>query len=152
MSGNNLRDQLHRAIEKRLAEVNQRYPQSRRALVTALAEVPNPMSVSEIEERLGKSVPVSTIYRNLTILEDAKVVNRLASNDGNGRFELAEEVSGDHHHHLICMNCAKVFDVDLPGSLEQSLVESTGSIVESRDFEVVWHQIDLHGYCKNCRA
>jgi len=38
------------------------------------------------------------------------VVRRVAGADDHGRFELAEELSG-HHHHLVCARCGKVEDV-----------------------------------------
>lgn len=143
-------EQLHNDVEQRLKMTNQRYPQSRKAVVSVLDAEAHPLTVAELEEKLGSKVPVSTIYRNLAILEEAKVINRLTSADGNGRFELAEEVSGDHHHHLVCMKCGKVFDFEVTPSLEESLLSSTKSVTKLHGFNVVWHQIDLHGYCVEC--
>ena len=40
------------------------------------------------------------------------MVRRLAGTDDVGRFELAEDLSGNHHHHhLMCSSCGVVADV-----------------------------------------
>ena len=61
------------------------------------------------------------VYRNLVVLEQAGVVHRIVTNDEFARFELAEDLTGDHHHHLICSSCGAVEDVPASAGLEQSL-------------------------------
>jgi Fe2+ or Zn2+ uptake regulation protein len=140
---------LHEAIGLRLAEVDQRYTPLRRVLVETLADAGRPLSIPEILIA-APSVPQSSAYRNLTGLIDVGVVRRVAGTDDHGRFELAEELSG-HHHHLVCGNCGKVEDVHPSPRLERALGEAARAVAESQGYEVTEHRLDLMGLCPQCR-
>ena len=58
------------------------------------------------------------------------MIRRVASEDGFARYELAEELTG-HHHHLLCSSCGRVQDLHLPGGLERRL-EDTMPLAGSR--------------------
>ena len=142
---------LHEEAAVRLAALDQRYTSSRRALVEALRVADRPVSVPEI---LGAAagVPQSSAYRNLTVLCDAGVARRLAGADDIARFELAEDLSGnDHHHHLMCSSCGLVADVGASPALERSLAEAARVASAQTGFEVSAHRIDLVGRCPECR-
>lgn len=142
---------LHTNVADRLAAANQRYPQTRRRLVDALHDADKPLSVPEILDALGGDVPQSSIYRNLDHLAEAGVVQRIAGDD-NGRFELAEELSGHHHHHLVCSNCGTVYDIAASSRLERALEEASLAAEEGSGFAVTDHRIELVGICQDCRG
>jgi len=143
-------ERLHREATHRLASLDQRYTSSRRALVEAIACAGRPMTMPEI---LGAAtgVPQSSAYRNLTVLCEAGVARRLAGSDDVGRFELAEDLSGHHHHHLVCSKCGTVTDVPASARLERALDEAARLAAEETGFEVTDHRIDLEGICPSCR-
>ena len=60
------------------------------------------------------------MYRNLAALEQAGVVRRVLTDEGFGRYELTEDLTG-HHHHLVCSNCGAVEDVDFAPGFEETL-------------------------------
>jgi Fe2+ or Zn2+ uptake regulation protein len=70
--------------------------------------------------------------------------------DDHGRFELAEELSG-HHHHLVCGNCGKVADVRPSPRLERAVAEAARAAATEQDFDVTEHRFDLVGVCADCR-
>ncbi|TMK61498.1 MAG: transcriptional repressor [Actinobacteria bacterium] len=88
----------HEAVARRLRRSNQRLTANREALVELLAETPRPLTMPEI---LGSRAGLaqSSVYRNLVVLEQAGVVHRIVTSDGHARFELAEDLTGRHHHH-----------------------------------------------------
>jgi Fe2+ or Zn2+ uptake regulation protein len=96
-------------------------------------------------------VPQSSAYRNLTVLCEAGVARRLAGADDVGRFELAEDLSGHHHHHLVCSACGTVADVRTSPRLERALAEAARLAAEETGFDVTDHRIDLEGRCPSCR-
>jgi Fe2+ or Zn2+ uptake regulation protein len=143
------RDHLHDEIALRLAAAGQRYTPSRRALVDALAGADRPLSMPDILAR-AHLVPQSSAYRNLTVLAEARVVRRILGADDTGRFELAEDLSG-HHHHLVCASCGTVADVAASPRLERALAEASRAAADDAGFEVREHRFDLVGRCADCR-
>jgi Fe2+ or Zn2+ uptake regulation protein len=143
-------DRIHDEAALRLAALDQRYTSNRREIVQVLAAADRPLTLPEIVD-VAPSVPVSSAYRSLTVLADAHVVRRVAGTDDTGRFELAEDLSGQHHHHLICSNCGTVVDVAASPRLERALDEAAKAAAEESDFEVHEHRIDLVGRCSDCR-
>src|SRR5256714_4116466 len=143
-------DHIHDEAALRLAALDQRYTANRREIVQVLASAERPLTITEIVD-VASSVPVSSAYRSLTVLADARVVRRVAGNDDTGRFELAEDLSGQHHHHLICSNCGTVVDVAASPRLERALAEAARAAAQESGFQVHEHRIDLVGRCNNCR-
>lgn len=138
---------VHEEATRRLRLLDQRYTASRRALVDALAAAARPLAMPEI--LVAVAVPQSSAYRNLTVLCLAGVVTRLAGDDA-GRFELAEDLSG-HHHHLTCGSCGVVADVDALPALEQAVAQAARAAADQTGFEVSSHRIELEGRCPACR-
>jgi Fe2+ or Zn2+ uptake regulation protein len=143
-------DGLHPEVAVRLARVEQRYTASRRALVETLAAAGRPLSIPEILAATP-AIPQSSAYRNVTALIDAKALRRVAGSDDHGRFELAEDLAG-HHHHLICESCGQVVDVAASPRLERALAEAARVAEEETGFTVDDHRMDLVGTCRNCRT
>jgi Fur family transcriptional regulator, ferric uptake regulator len=143
-------ERLHREVAQRLASLDQRYTSSRWALVTAIAGAGRPVTMPEILDA-AKGVPQSSAYRNLTVLCEAGVARRLAGTDDVGRFELAEDLTGHHHHHLVCSACGLVADVPSSPRLEKALDQAARLAAEETGFAVTDHRIDLEGLCPDCR-
>jgi Fur family ferric uptake transcriptional regulator len=141
---------MHDDVASRLAVFKQRYPENRRRLVDALYSAGKPLTVPEIVNELG-DVPLSSVYRNLDQLAEAGVVQKVAGADDSGRYELAEELSGDHHHHLICSNCGTVYDISSSPRLEKALSDAANAASDELGFEVDDHRIELIGRCEDCR-
>ncbi len=141
---------LHPEVAVRLARVEQRYTASRRALVATLAAAGRPLSIPEILAATP-DIPQSSAYRNVTALIDAKAVRRVAGGDDHGRFELAEDLAGHHHHHLICDTCGQVLDITASPRLERALAEAARVAEEETGFTVDDHRMDLVGTCSQCR-
>lgn len=139
---------LHEAVEQRLEEHDQRYTPMRRMLVEALASSGRPLTVPEILD-LAPGLPQSSAYRNVTALIDAGVARRVPTSDDHWRVELAEEISG-HHHHLVCGTCGRVEDVPPSATLERVLGETARLVASRSGFVVNEHRLDLVGVCAAC--
>ena len=142
---------VHEQAAGRLAALDQRYTTKRRALVHSLAEAGRPVTIADIVNG-GSGFPMSSAYRNLTVLCEAGVARRLAGADDLGRFELAEDLSGDHHHHLVCRSCGTVVDVRASPRLEEALVAAARGAARETGFDVDDHRIELIGRCPACRS
>ena len=127
--------------------MHQRLTPKRAAIVEVLAQAARPLSLPEILDS-GDGLAQSSVYRNLVVLEQAGVVHRIVTTE-SARYELAEELTG-HHHHLICTSCGTVEDVPASAGLESSLADAVAQIEGSTGFRTKTHRIDLVGLCRRC--
>lgn len=139
---------VHDAVRVRLAKVDQRYTTRRRLLVETLAAAARPLTIPEIVATTPR-LPQSTIYRNLTILAEVGVACRIPGTDDYGRYELAEELSG-HHHHLVCTRCGRVDDVPATARLERALDDAATAVTDRQGYRVTEHRFDQLGLCPDC--
>jgi len=139
---------LHPTVEDRLSRVGQRYTSNRRALVEALAAGSGPLSIADLLA-VTPGVPQSSAYRNLAVLEEAGVVRRVITEYEFTRFELDEGLT-EHHHHLVCSNCGRVEDVEIPDSFERSIDRTLERLARDAGFATVGHRLDVIGRCRSC--
>ena len=104
------------------------------------------LNAAEIYDQVRNQSPkinFSTVYRNLEILVESRLIEKLNFADG-AKFKLQEPES--HLHHMICKSCHKT--AKLPycplGELEKILQEDT-------EFLPTEHRVEIYGYCKECR-
>jgi Fur family transcriptional regulator, ferric uptake regulator len=140
--------ELHDIVDEQLRRTRQRYTRGRRQLVELLEDAGRPVTIPELME-LGAAQSQSSLYRNLAILEQCGAVHRMVSTDDVSRYELAEELSG-HHHHLVCSVCGRLEDVVLPAQIERALAQAAEEAREQRDFTVDSHRLELVGTCPAC--
>ena len=143
-----MEEDLHATVAARLRRVGQRYTPARRALVDAIVEATAPVTTGQLVAA-RPSLPQSTTYRNLAVLEQAGVVHRVVGSDEFARFELSEELAG-HHHHLVCVTCGGVEDFTPPARLERSLASFIGQVTTGTGFRTESHRLDLLGTCGSC--
>lgn len=67
------------------------------------------------------------------------------------RFELAEWLTG-HHHHVVCSSCGRVDDVSLDRSTEGALASIVGRVASDAGFSVSEHSLEIEGLCPVCRV
>ena len=144
-------EELHRQVAERLTPAGQLYTSGRRRLVELLAGVDRPVTIPEL--LTGQpGIAVSSAYRNLAVLEQAGAVSRITSSGEHARFELAEAVVGEHHHHLICTSCGRVDDFVVPPRVERTLERALAEVVADSAFTASTHRLDLGGSCGDCSA
>jgi Fur family ferric uptake transcriptional regulator len=140
---------LHDAVAVRLRRAGQRLTPHRGALIDVLAGAGRPLTIPEILDA-DTDLAQSSVYRNLVLFERAGVAHRIVTNAEFARFELAEDLTGNHHHHLICASCGAVQDVPAATGLEESLHAAIAQIERSTGFRTDAHRIDLVGRCRDC--
>ena len=133
----------------RLRKDGQRYTENRRQLVRLLATAGTPLTIPEILQR-RRDLAQSSVYRNLVVLEEAGLVQKIVTSDEWARYELAEDLT-EHHHHLICSECGIVRDFTVPSGLERSVDDALAKVARQTGFTLRHHRLDLVGVCATCR-
>jgi len=139
---------LHTEVAGRLRRAGQRYTSKRRAVVETLAAASQPLSIPQVLST-RRGLAQSSLYRNLAVLEQARVVRRIVTGEDFARFELAEDLS-EHHHHLVCSNCGSVRDVSLPTTLERRMEGALTAVATNAGFTPAAHRLDVIGVCGDC--
>ncbi|MDH3755822.1 MAG: transcriptional repressor [Acidimicrobiia bacterium] len=139
---------IHVAVEQRLGRIGQRATAARRSLVAVLAATGAPLTIPEILER-DDALAQSSAYRNLTALEEAGAVRKVVIGDDHTRYELAEDLTG-HHHHMVCGDCGAVADFRLADTAEAALDTALAHAASAVDFEIDNHSLDIVGTCSAC--
>lgn len=149
MTADHPHTELHDQAAERLHADGQRYTPQRRELVALLAELDQPVTIPALLER-RRDLAQSSAYRNLAVLEKAGVVHRIVTTDEFARYELTEDLTEHHHHHLICESCGDVSDFTVPPQVEADLEAAVAAVARRTGFQVTDHRLDLVGTCPRC--
>jgi Fur family ferric uptake transcriptional regulator len=125
-------------------------------ILEMLDKAERPLSAHQIYSELharNPKVGLATVYRTLSLLTEAEIVERLEFGDGRARYELAEHVTQEeHHHHLVCERCFRVVKYSEFPQEERDLVRKVAGSLEAKfGFTVERHQMHFYGLCPECR-
>lgn len=132
---------------KKQLKLGTRATRQRAAVISALEQMPNFVSVKDIHLELQRrqiSVGLTTIYRTLQALVDLGVVDSLHMTNGETLYRHCH--ANGHHHHLVCTNCGRTVEVD-GGPVE----EWANSLAEAAGFVVTNHVAEIFGLCSSCQ-
>ena len=87
----------------------------------------------------------STVFRAVDLLTEQGILDRVAFADGTHRYRVCG--GGAHHHHITCVQCHRVVEVE--ACLGD---EALQAIERSTDFALEGHSLELFGRCHDCRA
>lgn len=103
-----------------------------------------PLGVEELLRLAKASVPAlgqATLYRTLKLLREEGLIVEVPMPGGRVFFERAGK---SHHHHFLCSECGRAFDI--PGCLlGQAPVLADGHQIST-------HEVVLYGKCRGCAA
>lgn len=132
--------------DQALRDAGLRVTRQRRAVLDALADRPDAVSAQELYTEFrngGDAIGLSTVYRALESLDEAGLLDAF-QREGE---QVYRRCSPKHHHHLICIGCSRVEE------LEATLVEEwVSKVSEVHEFEVTGHRADIYGRCTACAA
>jgi len=87
----------------------------------------------------GMDIGLATVYRVLTQFEQAGLLERHHFESAKAVFELNE---GQHHDHLVCLQCGKVEEF-----VDPEIEQRQNQIAQDRGFKVREHALHLYVEC-----
>ncbi len=84
-----------------------------------------------------------TAYRTLELFKDLGFIQKVQFQDKTARYELIKE--NEHHHHLVCIKCGNVEDIEIN---EESFVRQ---VEKQSAFKVQRHALEFFGFCIKCQ-
>jgi Fur family ferric uptake transcriptional regulator len=143
-------ERVHGEADRRLRRTRQRLSPARRRLLDALADAPHPLTVSELREAIP-GLAQSSAYRNLAALAAVRIVARVSStSEEPDRWELSEDITQRHHHHLLCTACGLVLDYEPSPRLEGAVRNGLAAVARAHRFTADGHRLDVLGRCERC--
>jgi Fur family ferric uptake transcriptional regulator len=125
-----------------LLRAEKRRMTSQRELLLGIIQERGHLDADEIyrlAKRRNPRLSLSTVYRTLNLLKELGLVEELHLGEEHHHYEAKAEA----HHHLICLGCGKV--------IECRLTEDLRELGRRHGFTVVSAQVELVGYCSDCR-
>lgn len=96
-------------------------------------------------KRINPRVGYATVYRTLKLLKETGLAAERRFEDGQARYEPAEE-EAQPHDHIICERCGKIVEF-----ASQELERLQERIARFLGFVVGRHRMELYGVCAECR-
>ena len=94
-------------------------------------------------KNLGRDISRATVYRTLDLLVQCGLVRKSSLGSSHANYEAAHE--NEHHDHLICLGCNKVFEFYRP-----DLETLQDAICQERHFKSLHHSLQIFGLCADC--
>lgn len=122
-----------------------RMTKQRQVILEELRKVKTHPTADDMYQILRKRMPkisLGTVYRNLEILSDTGVIQKLDVGGTQKRFDGDVSI----HAHVRCVVCGRVGDIDvaLVGDIEAEAQKVS-------DFQIIRHRLEFTGICPGCR-
>jgi Fur family ferric uptake transcriptional regulator len=102
------------------------------------------MSAQEVMGTLPSGTDQATVYRTLKLLKEKGLIKQIDLRHNHAHYELAGNAE---HHHLVCLRCGRIEDVEHCGA---EAIQST-ILRNSKHFaEIKAHALEFYGICKRC--
>ncbi|MET3110002.1 Fur family ferric uptake transcriptional regulator [Salinicoccus halitifaciens] len=123
-------------------------PQREVTLRVLLENESDHLSAEDVFMKVKEKYPeigLATVYRTLELLNELKILDKINFGDGVARYDLRKEGAEHFHHHLVCISCGSVQEIeeDLLGDVEIK-------VENDFHFKVTDHRLTFHGVCKSC--
>lgn len=138
------RDRLQQ-LEKLCREAGIPCTIQRRALLEAVLDSNDHPTANQVFDAVRVQNPQisrGTVHRNLETLSGMGLITKTCHTGGVARYDARVDI----HHHLICLRCNNVIDID-----DENLSTLTLPDTSAFGFEVSDFQVQLRGICRSCR-
>lgn len=115
----------------------------RSTIVSVFFNMRGHISVEELLRQVkavNPKIGYATVYRTLHLLVESNLVEERRFGDGLARYEGHSEV--EHHDHMICQECGKIFEFYNP-----ELEALQEKLAKEHKFLIHRHRLEMYGKC-----
>lgn len=128
-------------LARRLRGSGYRLTPQRQAILAAVEQLGH-ATPDEVRDQVGGACNVSTVYRNLEVLEELGLVRHTHLSDRAPTYHSTRE---PEHFHLVCRNCRTVVSVD--PDVASAFVDRLRT---QRGFVADVGHLTIFGTCESC--
>ncbi len=139
-------DELERFREF-LKQRGHKLTQQRESILRRIQRIDEHFSAEELFEvlrREARGISKATVYRTLSLLVEANVLDAVDFERGHMLYEKASQQA--HHDHLICVACKQILEFH-----HEEIERLQEQVARRYDFSMVSHTHQIYGVCGRCR-
>jgi len=137
-----------RAFQKFIQTEGLKTTRQRNTIVNVFFSLKGHISVEELlreVKAVNPRIGYATVYRTLHLLVRSSLVEERRFGDGLARYEGHSQV--EHHDHMICQNCGRIFEFFNP-----ELEALQEKLAADHDFTIHRHRLELYGVCNDVES
>lgn len=123
-----------------------RMTKQRQVILEELCKLKSHPTADEMYQILRKKMPrisLGTVYRNLEILSDCGIIQKIDVGGTQKRFD----GNADIHYHIRCIHCDKVEDIDIePNNKIETIAHQMSK------YTILRHHTEFIGICPSCHS
>ncbi|WP_300362283.1 transcriptional repressor [Hydrogenimonas sp.] len=127
---------------------NLKFTKQREVILHTLYTHPGHFTPEELYQLIKKESPelntgIATVYRTLSLLENAGIVTSISFGTQGKKYELGIKA---HHDHIICTNCGKILEF-----FDEAIEKKQERIAKEFGFIMEDHSLKIFGICPECQ-
>ena len=138
-----------RNFKKLLKSNTLKYTKQRELILEIIYNNDGHFTPEDIYNLIKESYPdvklgIATVYRTLTLLEEANIVSSISFGAQGKKYEFGLK---DHHDHLVCLKCGSIEEF-----IDETIEKQQEKIAEKYNFKMTNHIMKITGICSACQA
>jgi len=135
---------------KKLLKLNNlKYTTQRELILKIIYDNSGHFTPEDIYNLIKESYPevklgIATVYRTLTLLEDANIVSSISFGAQGKKYEFGLK---EHHDHLVCLECGGIEEF-----FDDTIEKQQEVIAKKFKFKMTNHVMKITGICEACQA
>lgn len=135
---------------KKLLKVNNlKYTTQRELILKIIYDNDGHFTPEDIYNLIKERYPniklgIATVYRTLTLLEDANIVSSISFGTQGKKYEFGLK---EHHDHLVCLECGGIEEF-----YDETIEKQQELIAKQHNFKMTNHIMKITGICASCQA
>ncbi|MBU1668488.1 transcriptional repressor [bacterium] len=136
-------------FKKLLKSNNLKYTTQRELILKIIYDNSGHFTPEDIYNLIKESYPevklgIATVYRTLTLLEDAHIVSSISFGTQGKKYEFGLK---EHHDHLVCLECGGIEEF-----YDESIEKQQVLIAKKHNFKMTNHIMKITGVCEACQT
>ena len=134
---------MSETIEQKCIKKGVKLTEQRKVIAKVMTESDDHPNVDELYKRvtqIDSKISIATVYRTVKLFEESGILTR---HDFKGRKSRYEELSEQHHDHLIDIKSGEIIEF-----VDNEIEELQKKVAEKYGYDLVDHKLELYGIKK----
>ena len=135
---------MSQSIEQKCIKKGVKLTDQRKIIAKVMSESDDHPNVDELYKRVTQidaKISIATVYRTVKLFEESGILTKHDFKGGKARYE---ELSEDHHDHLIDIKSGQIIEF-----VDEEIEILQKKVAEKYGYDLVDHKLELYGVKKN---